>query len=588
VSTRVLRVAPGVQIPADQFIESATALIGKRGSGKSGGVKVIEEELFHVGLPFITLDPVGIHYGIRSSYDGSAPGLPVMVIGGLHGDLRLDRRAGGEIARAVMEANVSCVIDFSEEPKSAYREFVRDFAKELYSKNSTPRVVIIEEAPELVPQRFRPDMAETYEAVERLVSRGRNKGLGVVLVSQRAATINKDVLTQVDNLLVGRLVSPQDRKALGEWVEAWDAKDKLPEFEAGLASLPTRTMWLWSPETLKEFRPIRFKDFHTLHGDRTHLNRLHVLTTKPVTTDVSSVVAKLGQELARFSKEKTDTNRLPGLEREVSRLKAELEKAKAAPAATLARIVEKRVVDERAVERAVRENDQRWASWAKKLVAYSNTLQEKAAALPGILTAMPPGWTPPTVETKFAPVTPQFFRGGEAISRETWPPKEKEDNGGEVQIKAGARRMLAELASRHPMVLTRAQLATLAGFTASGGTYTTYLSILKRAGYLTEDATGNVVVTQAGMDFIGEVPAAPSTHEEVMARWGHSLKAGCFRMLREIVSAYPDPLSKSELAERIQFAESGGTFSTYLSILARNGLIEKQGDSVVASKNLYP
>jgi len=303
---RVLHLAPGLSVPADQFIESATALIGKRGSGKSGGVKVIEEELFRVGLPFITLDPVGVHWGIRSSFDGKSPGLPVLVIGGSHGDVRLDRRAGAETAKAILEANISCVIDFSEEPKSSYREFVRDFAREIYAKNQSPRVVIVEEAPELIPQKVQSDRAETFEAVERLASRGRNKGLGIVLVSQRAATINKDVLTQIDNLFVGRLVSPQDRKALSEWVEAWDVKDRLGEFADRLASLPTRTMYLWSPEALKEFKPVRFRDFRTLHGDRTHLNRLGLLEAKPVTTDVTSVVEKLGKQLAVLSKEKAD------------------------------------------------------------------------------------------------------------------------------------------------------------------------------------------------------------------------------------------------------------------------------------------
>ena len=214
MTEKLLHLAPGLAVPAEEFIESATALIGKRGAGKSGGVKVLEEELFHVGLPFITLDPVGVHWGIKSSFDGKSSGLPVLVIGGQHGDLRLDRRAGAEIARAVLEANISCVIDFSEEPKAAYRQFVRDFAQELYAKNGLPgvgaRVVIVEEAPELVPQKVTGDRAETYEAVERLVSRGRNKGIGVVLVSQRAATINKDVLTQVDNLFVRRLVGPQE------------------------------------------------------------------------------------------------------------------------------------------------------------------------------------------------------------------------------------------------------------------------------------------------------------------------------------------------------------------------------------------
>ena len=59
-------------------------------------------------------------------------------------------------------------------------------------------------------------------------------------------------------------------------------------------------------------------------------------------------------------------------------------------------------------------------------------------------------------------------------------------------------------------------------------------------------------------------------------------------VLEEIVSAYPDQIAKQDLGDRIQFAVTGGTFGTYLSILKRNGLIETDGDFVRASRNLYP
>src|SRR3989304_8679562 len=162
--------------PAEDFLESAIGIIGKRGRGKSGLVKVLMEELVHAGLPFVAFDPVGVMWGLRSSFDGKGPGLPVLIVGGSHGDLRLERRAGAEIAKSVVQANISCIIDFSEESKSVYREFVRGFSPTLFAINDSPRIVIIEEAPELVPQRLRPDMMDVFEAVERLFSRGGDQG----------------------------------------------------------------------------------------------------------------------------------------------------------------------------------------------------------------------------------------------------------------------------------------------------------------------------------------------------------------------------------------------------------------------------
>src|SRR3990172_4914091 len=322
-------------LPAEETVEAAIGIIGKRGRGKSGAVKVLMEELVKAKLPFVMFDPVGIAWGLRSSLDGSAPsGAHVLVVGGAHGDVRLERRAGAEGARAIVQANISAIIDFSEEPKSVYREFVCDFSHEIFKVNDTSRLIIIEEAPELVPQRLRPEMTQVFEAVERLVSRGRNRGLGVVLVSQRAATINKDVLTQVDALMVFGLTSPQDRKALRDWVEAKADEGHLHQFEEGLASLERQEAWFWAPEAFGGiFRKIRVRPFTTLHPDKTHLRRAGLLKVKPVTTDVTTIVATLGTAVAKISKEKTAVVDAKRLQAQVAKLDAENARLRARPAA---------------------------------------------------------------------------------------------------------------------------------------------------------------------------------------------------------------------------------------------------------------
>jgi hypothetical protein len=618
---KLLRIAPGVSIPAEDFIESATGFIGKRGAGKSGGVKVLEEELFRVGLPFITLDPVGVHWGIKSSFDGKSPGLPVLVIGGEHGDLRLERRAGAEIARAVVEANISCVIDFSQEPKAAYRQFVSEFAHELFRINKSPRVVILEEAPALVPQKIPSDRAELYEAVERLVSRGRNKGIGVVLVGQRAATINKDVLTQIDNLFVGRLVGKTDRKALGEWVEAWDVEDKFGEFMESLATLPTRTMWLWSPEALKKFEPIRFKDFTTFHADLTHMRRLGLLDIQPVTTDVSAVVTKLGKEMEKFAKEKTDASEVVRLRQKVRELEGLAHRAgeqqheirkgydnfMVEPLKQQVAELEserKRLISERdaANTRLRRLGDIRKQvlAIASKQEAHGKQLQESLLLLAGQVGAdalmehveFHARTTPPSAFT--SSLTPRRRRHDPQQSHASLVPRNPEFGGpdvvnGEVQIKAGARRMLDELASRHPITLTYSQLATLAGFTPSGGTATTYRGVLLRAGMMEEDREGGFHVTKKGFDFLGsDIPPTPSTHEEIMDRWRRSVKKGCYDILDFVASRHHEAVTREQIADATGFTVTGGTFTTYLGILRRNGLIEVAENEVRASELLWP
>ena len=255
----------------DDVLTHTIAILAKKGAGKTYTAGVIEEEFAEHGLPFIVLDPVGVHYGIRSKANGRRSAYPIVVIGGEHGDIPIERTMGAQVAEAVVEENISCIIELS---KTAWRLFTRDFCRELYrrNRNTNPRHVFIEEATEFIPQTRRPEMQEVYESVERLIRMGRNRGLGVTVISQRAATIAKDVLTQLDTLIALRTVGPQDRKAMLDMFEGVLEEDDLPTlelFKKEIARLPDGVAYIWSPEKLKCFEIINIRERKTYHGGAT-------------------------------------------------------------------------------------------------------------------------------------------------------------------------------------------------------------------------------------------------------------------------------------------------------------------------------
>ena len=57
-------------------------------------------------------------------------------------------------------------------------------------------------------------------------------------------------------------------------------------------------------------------------------------------------------------------------------------------------------------------------------------------------------------------------------------------------------------------------------------------------------------------------------------------------MLDALIDAYPDPLSREALGAAAEISTSGGTFSTYLSDLTRNGLARKTDGGVIATEIL--
>src|SRR3990167_8566390 len=261
-----------IQIPINAATKTF-AILAKRGAGKTYTGAVLAEEFYKNNIPFVVFDPIDVWWGLRVAANGKDKGLPVVVFGTEHADIPLNREMGREIARAIVKENVSCVISTMgiQGGKTAERHLIAEFSEEILNINNTPRHIFIEEAHEYVPQRVFGGLGKTFNAVSNLVVMGRNRGLGVTLINQRAATINKDVLTQLDTLLVFRNVSPQDRKALKEWVEHHSAEGDFEKFMQSLPSLPTGEGWIWSPEFLHIFERIEIRKRETFHPDREKL-----------------------------------------------------------------------------------------------------------------------------------------------------------------------------------------------------------------------------------------------------------------------------------------------------------------------------
>src|SRR5439155_5194214 len=93
-------------------------------------------------------------------------------------------------------------------------------------------------------------------SVGNIVRRGRARGLGITLITQRSAVLNKNVLTQVENLFVLRTTGPQDRAAIEAWIKY---HAQLQEVLESLPGLETGEAWFWSPHWLKVMRRVQIR-----------------------------------------------------------------------------------------------------------------------------------------------------------------------------------------------------------------------------------------------------------------------------------------------------------------------------------------
>lgn len=270
--SRVLQISPELSLPLNAVTQTFGILAKKR-RGKTYTASVMAEEMIKANLPFVVLDPTGAWWGLRASADGKKAGYPVVIIGGDHADIPLEPAAGAVIADLVVEHPGWYVVDMSAMNSNAEQDwFAMEFGERLYrvkNKHRFPMMLYVDEADAFIPQQPMPDQRRLLGAYDTIVRRGGIRGIGVTLISQRPAVVNKNVLSQVECLIVLQIVGSQDRDAIEKWVGAHGAKKQCDALMSSLASLGLGEAWFWSPAWLDVFKRVQVRKRETFNSSKT-------------------------------------------------------------------------------------------------------------------------------------------------------------------------------------------------------------------------------------------------------------------------------------------------------------------------------
>ncbi len=603
---KTLHIARGTNLPIDAVTQTF-GILGKRGGGKSYTAKVMAEEMMKAGAHICAVDPIGNWWGLRLAAGGKSPGLPITVLGGDYGDLPIEaNEAAGElVARLIVEEKASVIIDLSRFRKGEQTRFMIGWAEALYRLNREALHLFIDEADAWAPQRpMGHDSPRLLGAMEDLVRRGRARGLGVTMITQRSASINKDLLTQIEVLIAKRTIAPQDREAIDAWVKVHGTPERREAMMASLPSLPTEEAWLWSPSWLDLFQKVRIRALQTFDSSATpEVGAKQFAPKKLADVDLKRLDQKMAATVERAKQEDPRE-----LRRRIAQLEAEARKATKSPAGAPSASTSKVDPDrlrkefERGVESArktLARDLARYEREADRVLSAARRVLEAAHEKTGIAIGLWRESLPqfPTLDDAIANAKKE---GGAAMvpppavgsiasaiggvpNRPARQPVTAPANSNE-EIGSGPMRLLKVLASRSPAKLTRTQWATLAGMTHTGGTFGTYVSRLRVAKLIDND--GRLFwATDAGVDAAGDVRLVPTSPHQVREMWKQVLGRGPARMI-DVLARIPHAMNRDELATACEMTPSGGTFGTYLSRLSANGLIVKTGSSIELAETL--
>jgi uncharacterized protein len=573
VHVKTIRIAKGLHLP-HRVVTEKIGILGATGSGKTTTASVLVEELLRQQLPVEIIDPTDAWWGLRSSKDGKAEGFPVTVLGGDHGDVPLEETGGAVIADLIADQAPPLVISLAHFTKSAMRRFLADFAERLYLKNRRALHLVWDEADEAAPQNPQKMKGgeRLFGAVDQIVRRGRIRGLGVTMISQRSAEISKSILSQCSVLIAHRASHPTDLEPIFDWMKA-NARDRMDEVRGTIAKLKNGEAWVMSPELLGVFDRYAIRDRETFNSSATPAPGEEAIVPKRLAKPDLALL----QEKMKDTIERAKANDPAALRRRVAELERELAKKPAPPppAPTKVARVEVPVLKEGQVKRL----EDVAARLDKLNEAIQSAKQDVVAALLRVAGA------------RAAPPAPPLRREGAALgATPARPPQhaapsarpQRSTAAGHGESLPKGERAVLTAAAQHNGGVTREQLTVLTGYKRSSRD--TYLQRLRERELVAMDGE-RIVATDAGVAALGPGFEPLPTGAALLEHWRARLPAGERAVLEVVVAAWPDPVDRERISEATQYQRSSR--DTYLQRLRSRQLVTEAGRGQVrASPNL--
>lgn len=549
-----------IAIDVDRLVESRALVMANSGGGKSWLLRRLLEQTYgHVQQ--IVIDPEDEFYTLRENHD-------YVLAGRQGGDCPADVRSAAMLARRLLELGVSAVIGIYELKAHERVQFVRFFLESLVNAPKDlwhPVLVVVDEAHIFAPEGKE---RESTQAVIDLMTRGRKRGFCGVLATQRPAMLHKDASAQANNKLIGRFSQDIDVDRAAKDMGFYKRED-----QAALRSLRPGEFFITGPALCDDVRRVKVGPVETTHpraGQR-------ATVAPPPREKVKAVLAKLADLPAEAAAE---AQTVADFKRKVAELERQL-KAKTPTVTVAAPIIDQAAIDKAFAAGATsvkRELAKEVANFQKHFAVVIANARKAIELIPAELPTMrslDDIIAQVSIESPKLPAAVQSRPPVPAARPMPSPPPARAASGNS-DVKPAQQKILNGLAFLHGIGLAEAdktQLALIVGVSPTSGGYFNNLGSMRSAGLIEYPSGGTVALTGDGQA-LASTDGVPSTTEDLHRAIAAKLPPAKWKIVEALIAAYPDSLTKDQLAETIGVSATSGGYFNNLGSLRSLGLVD--------------
>lgn len=596
-----------VDFNLNKVIQSRVLVEGDSGSGKSYFICDIVEKT-HGKIQQIIIDPEGEYFPLRNTFDD------YLLIGKstdiVKVDIEINVKYAKKLVDRILESGANVILDLSEIPEERVH-FVKEFLNSIInaSKNLRhPVLLIIEEGQIFAPEKGHGE-SESLNAVVNIATRGRKRGIGLIVGTQAIAAFNKDVVRQLKTRIIGNCTLDNDMKRaaadLGFTKERLHELRELGDDHHFFAYGPGIEINGKKPKEIIKIKALENKTELYNFQDNVAVILKNPKKIQSIAAEFIDIAAEVEKEVNEKKVLEAKIAELTSKLANISKTQSHVDPNLIADLRSQMELEKKQSFDLGKYEgkKEVIDHISKFTDKLKTLDIALKIIEKQAKdALLNI-----PIFERPTLIKPPATAKQAFFDAAKMID----PKKEfnafttkKLELGetvyeGDLQNfpypKGGAMRLLKAAKMFYPKSITRNQACLFADLSPTSGSTDTYLSELRSKNLIIDEEKQVHKITELGLKIAGEIDSLPQTNEQLQNLWISRLSGKEKNILKILCEIYPDSIDKESLCNQSgmkYMSDTGkvnGSYATYLSKLRSNGLmINSPGDKLQASKELFP